>query len=115
MKRQILIACALVSGLAAGCPAGPESDEAACRRVMNHLLSCFFSGDPPAEVLAGLNEQASQLCENLPQRSECNWSEYADCMTMVPCDDTSTSPGDACEDIIIEFNNNACSPEAPAP
>lgn len=113
MKQVILIGCVAVSGLAAGCPSSlqPESDQAACVRVMTHTLSCMGATPEVPEVAEAIQDVATNVCAEIPETAECDWPAYADCVTVLSCDelmDTGSLGDETCAEILADFDTNGC-------
>ena len=114
-KRRTPVA---VSGLAllafalftSGCGSIFETNQAACRRVSNRIVSCASALTDVAPVSGFL---VSQFCETVPETSECgDWSAFADAMTSASCTEVFSSPQiiENLNDIVTRLENNGCLP-----
>ncbi len=61
-----------------GC--GPETEEAACQRAMNHLEKCLFEATG-----VGFGVPVSKLCEGPIEPVDPNFSAVVDCLTSLSC------------------------------
>lgn len=61
-----------------GC--GPETEEAACRRAMNHLEKCLIEATG-----AGFGVPVSEICEGPFEPVDPNFSAVVDCITSLSC------------------------------
>ena len=97
--------------LASGCGVSLESNQAACRRAINHVATC---GDPSVDLPPEADFLISQLCAAVPETSECDdWPALADCVAAVSCIEMFTfnpQTVEACDDIQVGMEMNGCFP-----
>ena len=102
-----LLALALLVG---GCGSIFDTNEAACRRVINRTLSCAST---LVNVPLGTSLDFSQGCATVPETSDCDdWRALADCVTSVSCAQFISSPQiiQNCTDILTWLEINGCGP-----
>ena len=101
-----VLALALLVG---GCGSIFDTNEAACRRVINRTLSCAST---LVNVPLGTSLDFSQGCATVPETSDCDdWRALADCVTSVDCPEFTTPDSEAlsgCEDIQDRLEINGC-------
>lgn len=94
------LALLVVALIANGCGSIFETNQAACRRWSNRILSCASAF---TDVAPGSGPLVAQFCETVPDKSECqDWSVFADAVTSVSCTQLITSP-----EIVMNLNNIA--------
>ncbi len=78
-----LIALPLIAG---GCGCILETNEAACRRIMNHFESCVPEGTATDEggSIGGIDLFQSQFCEAVSKTTD-DLCAIADCITSLSC------------------------------
>lgn len=109
----VMLGTALVgfSFLAGGCGTAFESNQAACRRAINHVLTCGANED---DLPPGFRFLLGQLCETVPETSKCDeWHAYADCVTSFSCVDffvPGSQEAEECDNIWVGLESSGCSP-----
>lgn len=77
-----LLACSLMLG---GCGTIFESNESACRRILNHFEGCAVEAGASGGAGMFFGVPVSELCEDVPEDSSQNFPALADCLTSFSC------------------------------